>query len=179
MSAADRKLKTKIAGWESACPEDLSEITDIRKATTATTRLERELKTVQQQFKQRKSDDYKEFTADQIDEQFDKVKAYQKELKDLTADLTELRKWLTKVRASSYPLPFAMVAKGNRKGSLHVFKQENRVRRRRDPESRSSPAAKSLRAPANTPAASWSSSLRAVPVLPGRHSCNERSTRPM
>ena len=129
MTASDRKLKAKIAGWELLCPDDLSEITNIRKATTATTRLERELKSVQQQFKQKKADDYEKYTAEEIAKLFKKVQAYGKELKVLTKDLTVLRKWLTKVRSSSRPVPFAMVAKGNRKGSLHVFKQEGRVRR--------------------------------------------------
>ena len=129
MTAADRKLKKKIAGWKTLCPEDLSEITDLRKANTATTRLERELKTIQQQFKQNKADDFEEFTPEQVSEQLKKVKAYQKELKVLSADLKLLRKWLTKVRSAAGAIPFAMVAQGNRKGSLHVFKQENRVRR--------------------------------------------------
>jgi|GEM_PF-7047289 len=128
MSRADDKLKTALKNWKKVCPEDATDIVDVGKAQTATDKLERELTTIKTQFR-RKGSEYEEFSADDIADRLKEVKAYQKVLRDVQSELTELKKWLAKVRSSTTPLPFALVVKGNDKGSLHVFRQENRVDR--------------------------------------------------
>jgi hypothetical protein len=128
MSRADKKLQESFRAWEKVCPEDVSQIDDVRRAQAATDRLERDLASLKLQFK-RGNDEYEETTADDVDNMLARIKAYQKELKELDQDLAELKKWLGKVRTSSTPVPFALVVKGNNRGSLHVFKSENRVGR--------------------------------------------------
>jgi seryl-tRNA synthetase len=128
MSRADHKLRSLIREWESACPRDVTEIEDLKKATTATDKLAKALASARQELKQ-KSSDYEEITADEVQEKLQTLKDYRKELSELESSLAELKKWLSKVRTSADPLPFALVAKGNSKGSLHVFKQDKRVER--------------------------------------------------
>lgn len=128
MTSADTKLRKQIAEWRSLCPKDAGEIEDLAKATAATDRLERDLEAAKSELK-RKSTDYEEFTADDIAGTLKTLKDYRKDLQELEKRLGELKRWLAKVRASSSPLPFALVAKGNFRGSLHVFKQEGRVER--------------------------------------------------
>jgi seryl-tRNA synthetase len=128
MANPNDTLKTAIKAWEKVCPEDVTDVSDIRKSKSASDALERELTTAKIQYK-RKSSEYEDFTDKDIATLLKKVKAYQKELKECESDLAQLKKWLAKVRTSNDPLPFALVVKGSDKGSLHVFKTEGRVDR--------------------------------------------------
>ncbi|QDU41233.1 hypothetical protein Mal4_55980 [Maioricimonas rarisocia] len=128
MARADEKLKASLKAWRKICPEDPTDIEDVGKTQAATDKIERELMTLKVQFR-RKADEYEEFSADDVAAHLKEVKAYQKVLREVQSEQTELKKWLAKVRSSPSALPFALVVKGNDKGSLHVFKQENRVDR--------------------------------------------------
>lgn len=128
MASPNDKLKAAIKAWEKLCPENASEVEDLRKAQAASDSLERELTTAKVQYK-RKSSEYGDFTDKDIAELLKKVKGYQKDLKEHESELAELKKWLVKVRSSNVPVPFAFVVKGSDRGSLHVFKSESRVER--------------------------------------------------
>lgn len=128
MPSPNDKLKSAVKSWEKVCPEDVSDVEDVRKSRAATDSLERELTTAKVQYK-RKSSEYPDFTDKDIADLLKKVKSYERELKEHENDLAELKKWLVKVRAASAPLPFALVVRGTDKGSLHVFRNENRVER--------------------------------------------------
>jgi seryl-tRNA synthetase len=128
MTSADTKLNRQFYAWRSLCPKDITKVEDVRKAAAATIKLHRDLTSAKSQFKG-KSTDFEKLTAGKISEMLATVKNYRKELEELAARLNELKRWLAKVRTSASPLPFALVAKGNSKGELHVHKTEKRVER--------------------------------------------------
>lgn len=133
MSAPDntlKKLKSQIQEWERVCPEEVTETKDVGEAESVTEDLLRELsKLVNATQSSQKSADQGAGDQREVSAQLEIVEQRKKELLKLKEDLKTLKKWLLKVRSSSDPVPFAMVAKGSRKGSLHVFKHENRVQR--------------------------------------------------
>jgi hypothetical protein len=128
MTDADRKLTKQISDWRRICPPNVHDVEDIDDATTSTGQLARVLSALKSQFP-RKSREYQKFDAKQISALLQRVQGYQAALTEREQELATLKKWLSRVKAAAEPVPFALVAKGNSQGSLHVYKQEGLVQR--------------------------------------------------
>jgi hypothetical protein len=130
MTPADRKLQKQLKAWRAVCPENVGKVEDVRKALGETRSLLKDLEKISSQLQRGAGDsEYEDYTAKSIARELKTVSAYLSELNELEQRMGELKKFLSRVRTSAEPLPFALVAKGTSQGSLHVHKRDKPVER--------------------------------------------------
>lgn len=127
----DKKLKDALKAWERACPEDVMEVKDLRRAVMDTTKFKRLVASAKQEIKNAKkgSTPYEDFTEKEIESLLKDVASYADELQNEQKEFAQLKTWLARVKNAGDGFPFTFVVKGNDKGSLYVNKREGIVKR--------------------------------------------------
>ncbi len=128
---ADRKLSAALKAWRRVCPEDAFDVANLRSSITACSKIKKTLATAKLEIRAgaKSKVSYDDYDEKSVDELLTQVEDYTSELQQQDKDFAQLKKWLTKVKSSSTPLPCSFVVKGNDKGSLHVHKTEGNVNR--------------------------------------------------
>lgn len=107
------------------------DVDNVRGGQTACAKLKRALTSAQSDLNSssKSAATYDDFDEQEVARLLKEVDDYSSELQEQQKEYAELKKWLTKVKASSTGLPCSFVVKGNDKGSLHVHKAESNVNR--------------------------------------------------